>query len=72
MISANALTDRRTVMMAPSSSRRRCHCGCRRRATHVGQANGITMMMGCELSARRWMRSPSNYYRAALSALGVK
>lgn len=40
-----------------SRSRRRCHCGCKRRATHVGMANGIALSMGCELAVARWVRT---------------
>jgi hypothetical protein len=40
-----------------SASRRRCHCGCGVRATHVGCANGVALMSGCELSVRRWVRT---------------
>lgn len=40
-----------------SRSRRRCHCGCKRRASHRGMANGICLAMGCELSVARWVRS---------------
>lgn len=64
MTVANALTHFRTKALAPSKSRRRCHCGCNRRASHMGQANGVTMMMGCELSVARWVRSPAEYVRA--------
>lgn len=39
-------------------SRRRCHCGCKRRATHVGKANGIALTSGCEIQVRRWVRDP--------------
>lgn len=40
----------------PINPRRRirCHCGCKRRATHQGWANGISLIDGCELSIRRW------------------
>src|SRR5438128_8501144 len=37
------------------ASRRRCHCGCKRRATHCGMANGICLTTGCELSIARWV-----------------
>lgn len=37
-------------------SRRRCHCGCGKRATHRGMANGVCLSMGCELSMMRWAR----------------
>ena len=38
-------------------SRRRCHCGCKRRATHRGMANGICLTSGCELSMARWVKT---------------
>lgn len=41
---------------AETKSRRRCHCGCKRRATHLGMANGVCLMMGCQLSVKRWVR----------------
>ena len=55
---ANALTDQRRKVEASRRSRRRCDCGCGRRATHVGTANGIAMMSGCELQVARWVRDP--------------
>lgn len=42
----------------PSTSRRRCRCGCRRRASHLGMANGIALAWGCELYVARWVRNP--------------
>ena len=42
--------------LAPSKSRRRCYCGCKRRATHCGMANGVALTMGCELAMARWVR----------------
>lgn len=39
-----------------SRSRRRCQCGCNKRATHLGMANGIGLMPGCELRVKRWVR----------------
>jgi hypothetical protein len=36
-------------------SRRRCRC-CRGRATHRGMANGLCLMMGCELMVAQWVR----------------
>lgn len=39
-----------------AKSRRRCGCGCRRRATHRGMANGVCLTMGCDLSIRRWVK----------------
>ena len=37
-------------------SRRHCHC-CRRRATHAGMANGVSLIHGCEFLVLRWVRS---------------
>jgi hypothetical protein len=35
--------------------RRRCDCGCGKRATHTGKANGIALIDGCEFSMHRWV-----------------
>jgi hypothetical protein len=48
----------------PLRSRRRCHCGCKRRATHLGKANGIALITGCELRVARWVRDGSASLRA--------
>lgn len=48
---------RRTMTLVPPKSRRRCRCGCKTRATHMGQCNGVTLVMGCELYIRRWVRN---------------
>lgn len=37
-------------------SRQRCHCGCKRRATHIGMANGVGLIWACELRVARWVR----------------
>lgn len=34
--------------------RRKCYCGCGKRATHLGMANGVALAHGCEWSMRRW------------------
>ena len=39
-----------------ATSRRRCYCGCKTRATHRGMANGVCLYSGCELSVARWVR----------------
>lgn len=36
--------------------RKKCYCGCGKRATHRGMANGVCLMIGCELYVRRWVR----------------
>jgi len=46
----------RYVQPVRPASRRRCHC-CKRRATHLGMANGIGLMSGCELSVQRWVKT---------------
>lgn len=46
----------RAVIEAPKTSRRRCYCGCKKRATHTGLGDGVALTMGCELSVRRWVR----------------
>lgn len=35
---------------------RRCPCGCGSKITHLGMANGMCLMSGCELRVRRWVR----------------
>lgn len=44
----------RVMFPVESRSRRRCHCGCKKRATHTGRNNGIALVTGCELYIRRW------------------
>lgn len=49
-------------------SRRRCpfHEGRLRdapRVTHAGQANGLTLMNGCEWHVRQWVRDPHRRLR---------
>lgn len=44
--------------------RRKCDCGCGRRSTHTGCANGVALTSGCELAIRRWVRDGTGpYYR---------
>lgn len=40
-----------------TKSRRRCWCGCKRRATHVGMANGVALTSACELGITRWVKT---------------
>ena len=40
-----------------SQSRRRCNCGCKQRATHIGMSNGVALITGGELEIRRWVKS---------------
>ena len=46
----------REMRRKPVGYRRKCRCSCGRWATHVGTANGVTVMHGCEQSVRRWIR----------------
>ena len=41
------------------TSRRKCHCGCGQRATHLGMANGCALTMGCQLAIQRWIKTGS-------------
>lgn len=49
-------------------SRRRCHCGCKKRATHLGMANGVALGSGCELSMRRWAKDPRGELRRRVTS----
>lgn len=42
--------------LEPEYRLRKCRCGCLRRETHRGMANGMALMEGCELEVRRWVR----------------
>lgn len=46
----------RSMIRARPTSRRRCSCGCKGRATHVGLGDGVALLSGCELLVRRWVR----------------
>lgn len=39
------------------ASRRKCRCGCDKRATHLGMANGVAMATGCQLGIQRWIKT---------------
>jgi hypothetical protein len=58
--SANAITDHRCMVKVPPRMRRRCWCGCGKRATHTGLAAGVAMTHGCEMLIRRWVKNPTN------------
>lgn len=50
-------TEHRRYMM-PVQTRQRCWCGCKRRATHTGFANGMALTAPlCELAVRRWVKT---------------
>ena len=46
----------RSMVNCLPRSRRRCGCGCKGKAAHVGLGDGMALMMGCELRVRRWVR----------------
>lgn len=46
----------RYALPVHSTSRRRCSCGCKRRATYKGMVNGVCLRSGCDLSIRRWIK----------------
>lgn len=55
--------DPRYMQAVDPKSRRLCRCGCRKRATHLGMANGVALATGCELSIRRWVKFGLNQPR---------
>lgn len=56
-IYADADVHIRTLTKTKPTSRKRCSCGCNKRSTHLGRANGVGMMSGCELVVRRWVKN---------------
>lgn len=56
---ASAVEHVRYSQPVRPSSRRRCHCGCKRRATHMGMANGIGLVTACQLAIARWIKTGS-------------
>jgi hypothetical protein len=37
--------------------RRKCEAGCPNRNTHMGMANGVALMSGCEFHVAAWVRA---------------
>lgn len=60
VIEASEDLHTRSFKKVPSTSRKRCRCGCKQRATHFGLANGVVLRSGCELSIRRWAKQGFN------------
>ena len=56
-IVASAAEHIRYAASVAPKSRRRCHCGCKRRATHRGMANGVCLTTACEFAIRRWVKT---------------
>ncbi|WP_313031805.1 hypothetical protein [Brucella sp.] len=42
--------------MEPIKSRRKCHCGCGKRETHIGMCNGVGLTSGCAWAMNVWVR----------------
>lgn len=59
VIHGSAIEHRRYAEQVAPTSRRKCHCGCGRRATHKGMANGVALTSACELGIRRWIKTGS-------------
>jgi hypothetical protein len=53
----SAVRNVRYALPVPGTSRRRCSCGCNRRATHRGMANGVCLTTACELAICRWVKT---------------
>ena len=63
----SALDHVRYSLPIPKGDRRRsnCSCGCKKRETHRGFANGVCLMSGCEFRVARWVKDPASVYRRA-------
>lgn len=62
---ASASKNVRYMVALPKiKARRQCSCGCEGKATHVGAANGLGLIRGCELSMARWVKT-GHHKRAA-------
>jgi hypothetical protein len=64
MLRIGSIYGRRSMTTVCPRSRRRCHCGCKKQATHVGLGDGIALTEGCELYVRRWVRDGIKAHRA--------
>ena len=60
---ASAVDHVRYAQPVRPTSRRQCHCGCGKRATHIGMANGCGLTRGCELAVQRWIKTGSIHPR---------
>lgn len=54
---ASASEHVRYMEPVPPRMRRRCHCGCKKRATYSGKCNGIALYTACEMSVARWVKT---------------
>lgn len=69
----SATEHQRTMRFIEDGRRRRRQCGggCDARATHLGLANGVALMSGCEWHVRMWVKSPLNSLRCSLRSQGA-
>lgn len=55
-VRSGSVRGSRSIIETDPKSRRRCSCGCGKRATHVGLGDGLALTIGCEMKVRRWVR----------------
>lgn len=55
-MTVGSILGKRSLALVRPASRRLCHCGCRKRATHIGLGDGVALTQGCEFYVRRWVR----------------
>jgi len=68
---ADAMRDPRSMRLRTGrGGRRRCAQagGCAAKCTHLGLANGIVLMDGCEWHVRMWVKDPRSLIRASIAA----
>lgn len=55
----NATEHIRYKIVRPKNVGRKLKCGngCKNAKTHLGMANGVCLMSGCELCVARWVKS---------------
>lgn len=65
----DAIKHRRYSVRFPPrpQKRRRCSCGCGQPQTHMGMANGVGLVSGCELAIRRWVRTGHTMFPKRIS-----
>ena len=56
----SALKHKRYMDFVDKKSRKKCLCGCETRANFMGMANGVCLIIGCEIYVRRWVRDGVN------------
>lgn len=56
------MTGRRLAPSPPRGAKfsRLCRCGCGQWAKWIGLEDNVALMVGCDLMARRWLRTPAD------------